>query len=114
MWISCAHFFWPPASCRRLEEALEDLAGEDRAARDESGEVADRVRALPEQLERLVGRVHTARRDDLELGAEAPAGSAEVRERSGEDFGPGEAAGPLRQARLLHATGVAVVHNADP
>src|SRR6266513_1252718 len=28
----CA-FFWPPASRRHVEEALEDLAGEDRAAR---------------------------------------------------------------------------------
>src|SRR5882762_6026635 len=98
----------------RVEEPLEDLAGENRAARDESGEVADRVRAFPQEFERLVRGIHAPRRDDLDLGAEASTGPAEIRERAGEDLGPGQPAGLLRQARLFHAARVAVVDDADP
>src|SRR2546422_1044558 len=96
------------------EEELEDLARQNRAARDESGEVTDGGRALAEQLAGFFGRVHAAGSDDLESPAEARARAAQGLERCGEELGPGEPAGPLREAGVLHAPGVAVVDDADP
>src|SRR5438445_4466445 len=95
-WISCEHF-WCRA-CREehrspaRDETLEDQPCENRPARDESGEVADRRRALVEQLQGFVGRVHAAGRDDLEVVAEDAARPPPVVQRGREDVGSREPA----------------------
>src|SRR2546427_1826619 len=115
MWVRCEHFFATPAADSAVgEEELEDLARQNRAARDESGEVTDGGRALAEQLAGFFGRGHAAGSDDLESPAEARARAAQGLDRCGEELGPGEPAGTLREARGLHAPRVAVVDDADP
>src|SRR5881296_2737115 len=115
MWIRCEHFFAGTGADSALgEEELEDLARQNRAARDESGEVTDGGRALAEQLAGFSRRVHAAGSDDLESPAEPRARAAQGLERCGEELGPGESAGTLREPPLLHAPRVAVVDDADP
>src|SRR4029453_8280492 len=92
------------------QEALEDLPRQDRPARDESGEVADRVRPLVQQLPGLLGLVPAAGGDDLQLGAEGAPRAAHVFQGRGKDVGAREAAGALREAGILDPAGVAVFY----
>src|SRR5713101_9370679 len=62
-WISCG-------LSGGLDKRIEDFSRQERAARDESGEVAARRRPSLERLEGLVGRVDASCGDDLDAVAE--------------------------------------------
>src|SRR4030095_13786140 len=86
------------------QDALEDLSSQDRTARDESGEVADRVCALLQQLPSLLGLVHATGRDDLARGAEGAAQRARVLRRTlcrvaGKISGPERPPAPCERRR---------------
>src|SRR6185436_12698015 len=96
----------------RLDKRLENEACEQRAARDESGEVGKRRRAGIEERRRFVGRVDASRRDEIELIAEMPPRAAHIFEGGGKNVGSRESADALREACILHTTRVAVVDDA--
>src|SRR3989338_7649936 len=92
-----------------LDKRIEDPARQQRASRDESGEVAARGRARLEYLEGLVGRVDPSGGDDLDAVAEFLTQAPHVFERAGEERGSQESSGLLREAGLLDAVGIAAV-----
>src|SRR5437016_11995052 len=96
-----------------LDKRVESSARQERPPRDESGEVRARGGASLERCQRLVGRVDTAGRDDLDAVAEFLTQSAHVFERTREERGAREPAGLLREARLLHAARIAAVDDGD-
>ena len=63
-WITCGLLF-------RIDKSVENSPREERAARDEGGEVRAGRGARAEGLERLVGRVDAAGGDDLDAVREA-------------------------------------------
>src|SRR3990170_7212483 len=96
-----------------LDKRIEDSARQQRASRDESGEVAARRRAGLEHLEGLVGRVDAPCGDDLDAVAEFLTQPSHILERAGEERGPRESSRLLREARLLHAARIAAVDDGD-
>jgi len=67
---------------RGLDKRIEDSSRQERAARDESGEVPARRRAGLEYLGGLVGRVDTSCGDDLDAVAEPLTQPTHILERA--------------------------------
>src|SRR4030095_4916890 len=102
-WITCGLLF-------RIDKRVENFPRKKRAARDEGGEVRAGRRARAKGLESLVGRVDAAGGDDLDAARESLTQPAHVGERFREEGRAREPARLLREARLVHAAGVAAVH----
>src|SRR6202795_2315110 len=83
-----------------LDKGIKDSSRQQRAARDEPGEVSARRRAGLERLEGLVGRVDASGGDDLDAVAEFLTQASHVFERACKERGPRESSGLLREAQL--------------
>src|SRR5712692_3051694 len=105
-WISCG---LRPG----LDNGVEDSSREQRASRDEPGEVRARRRPRGERLQGLVGGVDAAGGDEVDAVAESIPQTAHVVERLREEGGTGEAARLLREAGLVQAARVAAVDDTD-
>src|SRR6266487_268975 len=105
-WISCGL----PMG---LDNGIEHSPREERAPRDEPGEVRARRRPRREHLQGLVGGIDTARGDEVDAAAESIPQAAHVVERLREEGRAGEAARLLREAWLVQAARVAAIDDAD-